>query len=53
MRDLIKESYGQTDEVTWTFDRVQIMEECCGVEDHTWGIYKSSNWYSFQPGLEG
>lgn len=26
---------------------------CCAVEDQSWGIYRSSEWYKIQPGIPG
>jgi len=39
--------------ITKTWDTVQSMWYCCGVEDNSWGLYRQSQWYNNQPGDPG
>jgi len=36
--------------ITAQWDRAQRQWYCCGIEDNSWGVYRSSNWYDLQPG---
>jgi len=62
MRNKIQKYYGltntsdagvDTQEITRTWDTIQGMWYCCGVEDDSWGIYRQSQWYNNQPGDPG
>jgi hypothetical protein len=62
MRNNIQKYYGipqnstlqaDTKFITQTWDTVQQMWYCCGVEDQSWGIYRQSQWYNNQPGDPG
>jgi hypothetical protein len=60
MRNALQKDYGinvNTSEynafITHTWDTVQQMWYCCGVEDQSWGIFRQSEWYNKQPGDAG
>lgn len=58
MRNQIQKNYGVDNStaglfITNTWDTVQQMWYCCGVEDDSWGIYRQSQWYNNQPGDPG
>ncbi|ESN93220.1 hypothetical protein HELRODRAFT_194149 [Helobdella robusta] len=37
---------------TYIWDVAQQKWYCCGVEDNSWGVYRSSAWYDRQPGTK-
>ncbi len=39
--------------ITEAWDKAQENMNCCAVEDQSWGIYRGSEWYKQQPGVEG
>lgn len=55
MRNALQIQYGMngTDNelVTHSWDTAQEKWYCCAVEDQSWGIYRSSEWYKIQPGV--
>jgi hypothetical protein len=60
MRNSLQQKYGvKTNNsqanafITETWDTMQQMWYCCGVEDESWGIYRQSQWYNNQPGDPG
>ena len=58
MRESLQNDYGVNLDnsynraITDAWDKAQAKFRCCGVEDQSWSVYRASEWYKQQPGVE-